>query len=249
MSHDKSIYPWDAESEIRGNFAIANFYNNFPRRFTADNRLHAETLLSAAGAVAGFAAQRAAHSRALRLGAPILPIGKGGNSNQLTFLSLPNGRKLYYGGFINEFLVPGSNWTLWNYLAGAMIACGIKDTELPGSKNYFLFVKETIEQGKLGSLSADEKHKPHLSIIDGLKIGWPYTEYIMKLPTLFEDRHVEPPLSEELWPFVINRGCGGFVQMVKDVIDARVATSIVMESAIIAAKIDIDLASPATNPV
>ena len=48
--------PWkdDVVSYIGCNFAYADLANNLPRFLTIDGKLHAETLVAASGAIAGF---------------------------------------------------------------------------------------------------------------------------------------------------------------------------------------------------
>jgi hypothetical protein len=51
--------PWkNAQDAVGCNFALGHLVGNFPRRLTIDGRIHAETYISAVGAIAGYAAQR-----------------------------------------------------------------------------------------------------------------------------------------------------------------------------------------------
>jgi hypothetical protein len=52
--------PWQPQSFITGNLAIGNIHENLLRFLRTEAGIHAETLLTATGALVGFAAQHAA---------------------------------------------------------------------------------------------------------------------------------------------------------------------------------------------
>lgn len=53
-------FPWKGEpDDIACNLALGDLINNLPRRLTVNGRIHAETFITASGAIAGFAAQQA----------------------------------------------------------------------------------------------------------------------------------------------------------------------------------------------
>ena len=59
MSASINRFPWSGTPAFAEcNFAFGHLVQNLPRRLTVDGRVHAETYISAVGAIAGYAAQR-----------------------------------------------------------------------------------------------------------------------------------------------------------------------------------------------
>jgi hypothetical protein len=77
-------YPWQPESTITGNLAIGNLRDNLLKRSKTERGTHAETLLTAVGALAGFAAQNAALTQITAPGAGVplsIAIARGKNGS------------------------------------------------------------------------------------------------------------------------------------------------------------------------
>src|SRR5579872_6883792 len=96
MQTAKNELPWkDAPDAVECNFALGNLVTNLPRRLTVDGRIHAETYMSAVGAIAGYAAQRT-------LFAATPPVA-GVNINRARVTS---GAQYWLGDSLNAMLVP-----------------------------------------------------------------------------------------------------------------------------------------------
>lgn len=62
MSDDLNELPWNsAPTSTACNFALGHLVGNLPRGLTVDGQIHAETYISAVGAIAGFAAGMPRH--------------------------------------------------------------------------------------------------------------------------------------------------------------------------------------------
>jgi hypothetical protein len=59
MSTTAVEWPWQKTPDfVACNFALGHLVENLRRRLIVDGRIHAETYISAVGAIAGYAAQR-----------------------------------------------------------------------------------------------------------------------------------------------------------------------------------------------
>ena len=111
---------WDTEDRIAGNLAYAHLTNNLPIRVAIDDRLHAETLLAAAGAVCGYCCQRAVLER--------VDAGEKFEGDRLLRMRLANGHSYRLGDALTELFYGGpgpvvpANENLWRMLSGTAVA-------------------------------------------------------------------------------------------------------------------------------
>lgn len=133
-------YPWAGwPDQIGCNFALGHLVNNLPALLTVDGRLHADTLICAAGAIAGWAAQRSLVARA--------PQGSPG-STTAHIVTTKDGRRFLYGDAINNMLVaPDASQAsncVWNCMAGTAISAGLAGSRLPSVTDMFAQVSRTL---------------------------------------------------------------------------------------------------------
>jgi len=111
--------PWAGwPDEIGCNFALGHLIQNLPVVLTVDGRLHAETLMCAAGAIAGMGARVSLMAdpnlRALRA-----------TPDAFVIVDLKDGRQFLYGDAINGMLTSDdplvAPMRVWNMLAGTAI--------------------------------------------------------------------------------------------------------------------------------
>src|SRR2546421_3554041 len=124
----KERLPWQPQSEIRANLAIGNLRENMLRFLAADGGVHAQTLLAAMGALAGFAAQNAALNRA----AAATSSGGKVPVDGLVLVGGKSGERYLAGSWINVHLFneTGSVLPVWGFLAGAGVQAGAPLQEL-----------------------------------------------------------------------------------------------------------------------
>jgi hypothetical protein len=156
---------------VGANFAVADLINNLPRRFTIDGRIHAETLLAASGAVAGYAAQRA-------LFAQLAADGVALESSGLMIANTTDGRRRLMGDRLNAMLLPKSNSVseasekLWSLAQGAAVSAGLDIAQMPDVGPMFAHVARTIGGEKEGTTSVPDRQF-QLPTLELLKIAWP----------------------------------------------------------------------------
>lgn len=225
-------YPWQPQSTILGNLAIGNLRHNLLGRLTVSGRVHAETLLTTVGALAGFSAQNAVWQGVIRKGKQV-------PKNGFLVFTTRSGEKFYYGDLINAYLVPtpgGGRLTLWGFMVGAAIEEGVPVSALPDYANMFEFVTKSIGTTEFGSPRVSAEHKPHMNSPELLKLTWAIAREILLLPGPAGIQ--EPALSEEHWPIIISIVAGIFLKQGKPVLDPKLAIILAMESAIVASKLD-----------
>ena len=92
--------PWaNTEDRIAGNLAFTHLTKNLPIRLAVDGRLHAETLLAAAGAVCGYCCQRAVMARKAA--------GEDFTGGRLLIMRAANGHDYHLGDALNEMFYGG----------------------------------------------------------------------------------------------------------------------------------------------
>ncbi|MEX8519211.1 MAG: hypothetical protein AB3X44_11935 [Leptothrix sp. (in: b-proteobacteria)] len=185
-----------------------------------DKGVHIESLLSALGALAGYACQASIRAELIE--------AKGVAENAVfAVANCVDGRKYYFGDLLNKPLAE-SQYSVWSLAAGAAQQLGVKDMlDLEG---VFGYVTDSIGGENFGVPRIPEGHTPSDLPINFLKIHWP------KLMPLIRRFCAQP--SE--WPVLFGLAIQEVLYMGQGTIDPAVALSIAMESAIPMSKVDLE---------
>jgi hypothetical protein len=250
-------YPWKGtDDEIAVNLAIGSLRDSLMRWLTTERGVNVENLFASIGAIAGFAAQNAA---LVRMRARDVPLPEGtdrtisdealGNFLREKGLLLiaaakDSGEHFYFGDLINGYLAQQSTTRgtpLFAIVAGAAIEVGAKPDRLPDYLAMFRHVASTVGKPEFGTLQLPlGGHRPGIGPRKALAEFWPQVKFIFertdgqKIVTPAIGRSVPP----EYWPLVSALVAAQFVTMAKDTIEPGRAVALVMESAIVASKID-----------
>ncbi|MBS0334493.1 MAG: hypothetical protein JSS35_17120, partial [Proteobacteria bacterium] len=95
--------------------------------------------------------------------------------------------------------------------------------------------------GELGALVPAEGRHAVVRPADLLRVLWPAARRIMAAPMPLEFAD-EPPLHDAHWPVILAGVAARLMAQLKDQVPAPVAAGLVMEGAIVASKLDPDLA-------
>jgi|GEM_PF-1314705 len=229
-------HPWDgAPDAVGANFALADLINNLPRRFTIDGRIHAETLLAASGAVAGYAAQRA-------LFAQLAAEGVAAESSGLIIAKTKDGRRWLMGDRLNAMLLPQSKSAseasekLWPLAQGAAVSVGLDLSRMPDVGPMFAHVAGTIGGENEGTTSVPGRQF-HLPTLELLKIAWPLA--LKCFNGELSGRVLKPPVivSQQWWPAITAITANKMIRDVAGVLPPLDALTITMETAIYASKL------------
>jgi hypothetical protein len=224
-------YPWEGAPDYAAcNFALGHLAVNVRQRLVVDGRLHAETLLVAIGAIAGFCAQCAVIETMIKPGK--VQIGK-----EIVMFTSPSGEMYMFGDPLNSYLiheVPG-RLTLWSVIAGAAAQSGVPFQELPDYRPIFARVAASVREGNFGVVAASAGHAPGLQPLKALNLLWPLAKKCLTGKGLSERDWGQAGF--EHWPAIASIAAAGYVSQVKDVLDPRISLALVMEAAIIASKV------------
>jgi hypothetical protein len=212
------------------NFAVGHLVENLPRRLTVDGRIHAETYISAVGAIAGYAAQRTLFAET--------PPVVGVNINRAGAAS---GEQYWFGDAMNNMLVPKTesegNRCVWSLAAGGAVSAGIQPQQLPQLDAMFRHVAATIGGANEGKSSVPPNHQAHLPARELLKAVWPTAIMCFsgKFPGASREYGAAPVAW---WSAIAAQASSRPMQDVKSVLRPDTALTLLMESAIYCSKLD-----------
>lgn len=130
------------------------------------DEIHAETYISAVGAIAGYAAQRTLFAET----PPVI----GRNIHRI---STKSGQQYWYGDALNNMLLPKTeadgNHGVWSLAAGGALGAGSRLQQMPSLDAMFKHVTSTIGGANEGRTSVPAQHQAHLAARDLLKVVWP----------------------------------------------------------------------------
>jgi hypothetical protein len=180
--------------------------------------VHIESLLSALGALAGYACQSGLREEFIH--------GKGLSENQLFVLvGGADGRQYFFGDNVNKPLAE-TQYSVWSLAAGAVHHLGVDPTTV-NLGDIFQHVSETVGGDRFGIPRIPDGHKPSDLPGNYVKHLWP-----VLLPVA---KQFCPPME---WPVLFGLAAQDAILRGKDAIDPSLALSIVMESAIPMSKVD-----------
>jgi hypothetical protein len=227
-----SELPWsgDAENKIACNLAAGNLANNLPRRLTREGRIHAETYVAAAGAIAGFAAQ-----------CSLLATADAATLANLQTAVTQSGARFLFGDPLNDVLLARTEsearGRVWPVAASAAVAAGLAKGAALDLAPMFEHVASTIGSDREGLPSVPAQHHPHLAGRDLLKVVWPMAVEFFAAD--FDEFHRRfGPVPKKWWGAVAAFGSGRPILEVKDVLAPDLALTILMETAIYTSKLD-----------
>jgi hypothetical protein len=190
--------------------------------------------MTASGAIAGFAAQQALFFQ-------LTEIKDNATFDQIKVIATKAGRKYYFGEPLNRALFPQSNAEapskLWPLAAGAAIANGLSESDLPDPVRMFAHVSETLGGEREGLPSIAKENYPQLAARELLKLVWPLATMCFN-GGLSGVVAKSGPVTQRWRPVIAARAAHACMRQVKDVLDPKKALILVMEAAIYASKLD-----------
>jgi len=219
--------PWkDAPNAVACNFALAHLVENLRGLLTVGGRVHAETYISAVGAIAGYAAQRTLFAE-----------GQVG----IHRVSVASGDQYWFGDALNNMLVPKTeaeaNRCVWSLAAGGAVSAGIRPQQLPVLDAMFKHVASTIGGANEGKSSVSPDHQAHQPACDLLKAIWPTA--IMCFSGRFPGAGREyGPAPVAWWSAIAAQASSRPIRDVKGALPPDIALTLLMESAIYCSKLD-----------
>jgi hypothetical protein len=231
-------FPWEPESVNRANLVTAAVRGLLLQKLPAEGA-HAPSLLVAAGAMVGFAAQNSALeqgellTRRRDLVAP----------ESLMLRTDKAGRRFLAGRWVNAPLLLGygHGFPLQRFVVQAAAKAGVKRTEFPDYWELERKVAKAAAEGELGRLEATPERGALARPQDVLRVLWPTARRVLTAPMPLEMAD-EPVLNEAHWPVLMAVVAARLMTQTAKVVAPQVAADLVMEGAIIASKLDPDVA-------
>lgn len=228
--------PWQGQADARAcTFAFGHLLANLKDKLNIDDRIHAETLLTTAAAVAGFAAQRAMYHR----------VDETRDIDTLRQIRIVNhnGHKYHLGEPLNRTLLPDDiedqRLKLWSYAAGAAVTAGLDPDKLPALATMFESVSSSIGTADEGfPPSAPAKHRASVPAKTLLKLAWPLAK--MCFEGRFPKQEIDYGATDmSSRPMIAAAVVANLMREVSPVLAPDIALAIVMETAIYASKVDV----------
>jgi hypothetical protein len=222
--------PWGPGAEITTNQAIGSLRESVKLWLTTERGIHSETLLLTIGAIAGFAGQCAAIDRIVKK--EPFP------ADAFLQMTTKSGEIFLMGDLINGYLVPQrwSEYPLWGFLRGAAADAGIQQSELPDTGEMFSYIASQLGAETIKVPRLPPGNGVQLQPRQALEIFWPRAKHIFTRTDGPGTNGANVPVK--LWPVVANVVANQFVVATKDVVNPRLSVRIVMETAILASKIN-----------
>lgn len=180
----------------------------------SERGVHVESLLTALGAIAGFACQMGVRAESETKG--VAP--------PFTVVTTSDGRNLYYGDALNAPLAEG-RYSIWSLCAGAAQHLG---AQLPDVREIFQHATASAGTPAFGTPRFPGEGRAGDLPINYVRAIWPSVRTIL----------AELCFGPSEWPIAAGLAAQEAILMAKATIDPGAAVKIVMESAIPMSKID-----------
>ena len=223
--------PWqNAQDAVACNFALGHLFRILPQMLTVDGRIHAETYISAVGAIAGYAAQRTLFAES----PPVMGVN-------IHRAGVASGEQFWFGDALNYMLVPKTeadgNRCVWSLATGGAIDAGLQPNQLPKLEAMFGYVASTIGGENEGKSSVSAEYQARLAAKDLLKAVWPIavTCFSGKFPSASHEFGAAPIIW---WSAIAAQASSRPIKDVKSVLPPDIALTLLMESAIYCSKLD-----------
>jgi hypothetical protein len=186
--------------------------------------IHCETILTVAGALAGFSAQQA-------LWESMVKPGKLAITEAFTVIEMPSGATYFFGDMLDAILasMEPKHLSIWKIVAGGTLASG--GDHLPDMGNLLRHCAATVGTSAFGLPRLPDDHLPSIMPRGALERFWPGARLLL---TLAEPLH---------WPVHMAHAAQKLMHAMKGAIVPDLAVRIVMEAAVPMSRVD-----PATVP-
>jgi hypothetical protein len=231
-------FPWEPESVNRANLVTTALRSLLLQRVPTRGP---QTLLIAAGALVGFAAQNSALEQG-----ELLTARRDLVAPESLMLRLgPDGQRFLLGRWVNAPLLLGygHGFPLQRFVIQAAAAAGVGRNQFPDYWELERQVMKAALAGDFGRLQPGEGRERLALPQDTLRALWAPVRRILIAPMPLEVRD-EPMLSVAHWSTAMSVVVARLIAMTTDAVPPKLAADLVMEAAIIGSKLDPDLVEP-----
>jgi hypothetical protein len=231
-------FPWEPESVNRANLVTTALRQLLLQRVPTRNP---QTLLIAAGALVGFAAQNSALEQGELLTARRDLVAP----ESLVLRQTKDGQRLLMGRWVSAPLLLGfgHGFPLQRFVIQAAAAAGVSRNQFPDYWELERRVVRAAMDGDFGRLEPGEGRTRLARPQDTLRALWAPARRVLVAPMPLEVRD-EPMLSVAHWSTALAVVAARLIGQTSDAVPPALAADLVMEAAIIASKLDPDFVDP-----
>ncbi len=229
--HEGGNFPWAGQADADAcTIALENLVSRLPEALSSEGKVHAESLMAAAGVAAGVAAQ-------VSLLADADALARARANNELMDAQLTDGRVMLFGDPLNHMLFTNdaslARSRVWNMLLAAAKAKGMPDDLIPDIEDMFRHVSHSLGTGREGFPSTPPDRQPLLPAQGLLQ---------MVSPVILDCLSGDPGAAgarpaETSWVAVTAQAAAQFLFASAQVVPPAISISIAMESAIYGSKL------------
>jgi hypothetical protein len=229
-------FPWEPESVNRANLTMGSLRQILLQKYPA-RAPHAPSLLAAAGALVGFAAQNSALEQGELLTARRDLVAP----ESLMLRRAKSGQRFLAGRWIDAPLLLGygHGFPLQRIVIQAAAAAGVKRTDFADYWELERQIAKSAAEGRLGWLEDGEARAGLPAVHDLLTPLWPTVRRIMTAPMPLEMAD-EPMMNEAHWPVAMAVVAARTITLAAEAVAPPIGANLVMEAALIASKLDPD---------
>jgi hypothetical protein len=233
-------FPWEPESTQRANLATAAVRRLLTQKISPRGG-HAQTLLAAAGALVGFAAQNSALEQGELLTARRDLVAP----ESLMLRRAEDGQRYLAGRWVSAPLLLGfgHGFPLQRFVVQAASKAGAKRTDFADYWELERAVSRAAARGEIGRVQALEGSGNLAQPQHLLRVLWPSVRRIVTAPMPLEMTD-EPSLNEAHWPIALSVVAARLMALAAEAVAPKLAAGLVMEAAFVAATLDPDLVDP-----
>jgi hypothetical protein len=237
--------PWMVDGRNAAEFALTNLLSYLIDAHKDLRRGLVESLMTATGALAGFAAQHAIWERVVRPGHMPEHGGQNLRAGAFVVATATSGEKFYFGDLLNAYLVPKDTMhvplgpgvhTLWSIAGAAVAVCGRAPLTMGEVAEIFRHNAATIGSAAFGLPRLPAGHAPVLAPREALNAAWPAALEILERRDAPGARGL--PVKPEHAPTVCALAAHKLIVATKDALDPALSMRILFEAAVPMSKID-----------
>lgn len=237
--------PWEADNDVVAGFAVSNLIAYLIADLKGPRGVHAETLMTMVGALAGFSAQHAIWETVVKTGKLPEHGGTDLHGGAFVIADTETSEKYYFGDLLNSYLVPENSklaafgpgpHTLWGFVTSALMTCGRQPISADEIGEIFRNAAATIGTAQFGEPRLPKEHRPAMTPRSALNRAWPRARLILASgeAPMVDGKTLWPGH----WPAAIGLVAQKLVLQTKDVLDPAMSMRILFEAAIPMSKVD-----------
>lgn len=229
-------FPWAGQpDETACNFAFGHLVRNLPARLSAEGKLHAPTMMAAAGAIAGVCAQVSLLADAARM-------EKARQEQRLQEVTLKDGRVFLYGDALNEMLYAVrdpdiARSRVWNMMVSVALQKGLDRKDLPSIPDMFRHVSDSFGTMQEGRPTVPDNAQPVMPVRDLLRLVGPVAFGALAGEVDPVSTQAAGKCERTSWVAISAQAAANVMLNTSRILPPQLGLTIAMESAIYASKL------------